>query len=169
MKVKKFLVSKASQFEGDDLYICHLGVFDTLEQAEKAVADDKSVELEENLFLNSNECTYDDPHYVKLHMLWNDFGSIAFTWRVEETDIEVDTQIWGQVLSELTDALSRHLPEEYDSHVATLKLQEYADEFVEQMNAALTQNHKFEYGREMLYFVAGKAKEFYDYINEEEK
>lgn len=173
MKIKNYIVSKATKIDGEELQLHHLGIFDNLDAANYCVMNEiASEEAESSMGLDITEKEYNDGgKYVKLYNHSNDFGTYEFTIRIEEVENEVNIDRWAETLAYLSadmmPTLSEALKEEgFDSMVAVNKLIVYTDEIEAMVDEELAKNAICDYADVLNKFMENHKQEFIDFVKD---
>lgn len=174
MKIKNYIVSKATKIDGEELQLHHLGIFDNLDAAKYCVKNEIASEEAESggMGLDITEKEYNDGgKYVKLYNHSNDFGTYEFTIRIEEVEREVSIDRWAETLAYLSTgmmpALSEALKGEgFDSRVAVKKLIGYTDEVEAMVDDELEKNSSCDYDDMLYKFMESRQQELVDFVKD---
>ena len=173
MKIKNYIVSKATKIDGEELQLHHLGIFDNLDAAKYCVENEIASEEEESgMVLDIAEKEYNDGgKYVKLFHHSNDFGTYEFTIRIEEVENEVSIHRWAETLAYLSadmmPTLSEALKGEgFDSRVAVKKLIDYTDEVEAMVDDELEKNSSCDYDDMLYKFMENHQQELVDFVKD---
>ena len=173
MKIKNYIVSKATKIDGEELQLNHIGIFNNLDAAKYCVMNEIASEEEESgTGLDITEKEYNDGgKYVKLFHHSNDFGTYEFTIRIEEVETEVSIDRWAETLAYLSadmmPTLSEALKDEgFDSRVAVNKLIVYTDEIEAMVDEELEKNSSCDYADMLYKFMENHKQEFIDFVKD---
>ena len=173
MKIKNYIVTKATKIDGEELQLHHLGIFDNLDAAKYCVTNEiGSEEAESSTGLDITEKEYNDGgKYVKLYNHSNDFGTYEFTIRIEEVEREVNIDRWAETLAYLSadmmPALSDALEGEgFDSRVAVKKLIDYTDEVESIVDNELEKNSSCDYDDILYKFMESHQQDLVNFVKD---
>ena len=173
MKIKNYIVTKATKIDGEELQLHHLGIFDNLDAAKYCVTNEiGSEEAESSTGLDITEKEYNDGgKYVKLYNHSNDFGTYEFTIRIEEVEREVNIDRWAETLvylsADMMPTLSEALKGEgFDSRVAVKKLIDYTDEVEAMVDDELEKNSSCDYDDMLYKFIENHNQDLINFVKD---